>query len=115
LINKDIFNLNSSVKYDIIVSNPPYIAAAETKALLKNKIVSDPYISLNGGADGLDFYRLFRNVCLKNLKEDGFMIFEHGINQRDGIAQIFDKKTFDIETFDDLSKIDRVIIVKRIH
>ncbi|MBN2545254.1 MAG: peptide chain release factor N(5)-glutamine methyltransferase [Spirochaetes bacterium] len=113
LLNIDIFKFNSSKKYDIIISNPPYIASDETKILLKNKTVSDPYISLNGGTDGLDFYRLFKNICIKNLNKRGFMIFEHGMGQRSKILEIFNDEIFNIEFYNDMSDIDRVIIVKR--
>lgn len=111
-LKNNIFNFDSTIKYDILISNPPYIKKHEAKKLLKDKILFDPFDSLNGGIDGLDFYRLFCSLFDKLLKKEGFMILEHGIGQRNDIINIF-KNNFDFETYDDLAGIDRIILIKR--
>lgn len=113
LVNKDISKFFSDKKYDIIISNPPYVKREEAKELLKRNILSDPFIALNGGSDGLKFYYVLKEVSIKLLKDTGFMIFEHGINQREDIKKIFDKELFCITNFNDIAGIDRFMLITR--
>jgi release factor glutamine methyltransferase len=114
LIHKNIFKFIPHKKYDIIVSNPPYIKKETAKQLIKNKIICDPLISLDGGKDGLLFYRRLLIIAERCLKIGGMMFLEHGQGQRLDIISIFDKRNFFIKTYDDLSGIDRALqIIKR--
>lgn len=83
LIEADFIDYSTEKKYDIIISNPPYIPAKEAKKLIKNRILSDPILALNGGRDGMIFYRLLYNFIQSNLKKNGYLIIEHGIDQKE--------------------------------
>ena len=113
LINVDIFSFVPGKKYDLIVSNPPYIPSAEVDELLKSKRLSDPPIALDGGNDGLKFYREIAGFAGKFLKDSGVLVIEHGMAQRNDIISMFDKNEVSIDCFDDLSGIDRVIRIKK--
>lgn len=100
--------------YDIIVSNPPYVAEGEINAL-QPELRFEPRFALSGGADGLDFYRRIiagAPVCLKN---KGLLIMEIGLGQRPGIEKIFlDSGKFElVEVIKDYSNIDRVVVAKK--
>jgi release factor glutamine methyltransferase len=110
----DFFKFIPEKKYDLIVSNPPYIPSFEVDRLLKYKNISDPRISLDGGKDGLDFYRHLSLFSGEFLKIGGFLIMEHGAGQRNSIAGMFDPAVYEIEFYDDLSGIDRVLKIKKI-
>lgn len=113
LLNRNVFGFSEEKKYDIIVSNPPYIRSKEIKDLIKERLVSDPDIALDGGDDGLDFYREIKDIAESNLKNNGWLFLEHGQGQRDDILKIFNNRYFYCETFDDISNIDRVIAVNK--
>jgi release factor glutamine methyltransferase len=113
LIKKSIFDFRTAKKYDIIISNPPYIERKQVKFLIKNKIVSDPVKSLDGGIDGLKFYRKLKFFALNNLAENDFLLVEHGFDQKDNILSIFNDNIFSCETFKDLNNLDRAILIKR--
>jgi release factor glutamine methyltransferase len=100
-------------RYDTIVSNPPYIPTQEISNL-QPEIQYEPRVSLDGGEDGLGFFRKIIKDAPKYLNEGGFMILEMGFSQRKDIENIF-KKTgiFEIiEVVKDYSNIDRVIVAK---
>lgn len=95
--------------YDIIVSNPPYVRTSEIPKLQK-EIQHEPYISLNGGKDGLDFYEKIIYGCRRYLKKNGFLIFEIGYHHSKKIKKMMDKiglKNINIEK--DYSGLERVI------
>lgn len=113
LINKSIFDFNPDKKYDIIASNPPYIESVVVKDIIEKKIVSDPVISLDGGEDGLDFYNYFFEFALRSLHREGFMIMEHGYNQKEAIKTIADSyECFSVECIKDYSSLDRFVVVR---
>ncbi|MCK4798598.1 MAG: peptide chain release factor N(5)-glutamine methyltransferase [Spirochaetes bacterium] len=112
LIYKDIFHFSTSKKYDIIVSNPPYIQTDDAKKLVKKRIISDPLISLDGGKNGLNFYHRLKIFTENNLIKNGWIFMEHGIMQREKIIKIFKHRNFNISVYDDLAKIDRVIAIQ---
>ncbi|OHD05957.1 MAG: protein-(glutamine-N5) methyltransferase, release factor-specific [Spirochaetes bacterium GWD1_27_9] len=112
LIKSDFFKFSPKKQYDLIISNPPYIPQKEVENLIKNKIVSDPKIALAGGKDGLVFYKKLKEFGLKFLKSSGFIVFEHGIGQREDIKNIFGND-FKIECFDDLAGIDRAFVIQK--
>lgn len=74
-------------KFDAIISNPPYIRSSEIDALAP-EIAFEPRIALDGGADGLDFYRKILEKQKKLLKSGGFFIFEIGYDQADAISAL---------------------------
>jgi len=101
--------------YDIIISNPPYIPTGEIKEL-QQEIKYEPRIALDGGRDGLDFYRRIVAGAPNYLNKRGFLIMEMGFGQRASIENIFQKsEIFEIiKIVKDYNNIERVIIAKKI-
>lgn len=92
---------------DVIVSNPPYIPRSDILELDKKVKEFEPISALDGGEDGLDFYRLIsENAPLKN---NGIIAFEVGIGQADAVAGLLNTRFTDVEITKDLSGIDRVV------
>ncbi len=100
-------------KFDIIVSNPPYI---ETEIIntLSVEVKQEPHIALDGGQDGLDFYRIIAKEGSKYLKENGAILLEIGYNQKESVTKLFEEmeEYANIECIQDLSGNDRVIRMK---
>lgn len=95
--------------YDLIVSNPPYINDADMKSL-QPEVNFEPATALEGGDDGLLFYRAITKNYKKHLKNDGILAFEVGINQAESVAEILKENEFtDVKTRKDYSEIDRVV------
>ncbi len=98
-------------EFDVILANPPYIPSDDI-AKLDDKVKNfEPRLALDGGKDGLKFYRVIRENFEAHLKEDGVMLLEFGIDQQDAIRDIF--CDFDVEIAKDMSNIDRFAIIKR--
>jgi len=106
-------NLNNR-KFDFIVSNPPYIKTSEIKDL-SNEVKNEPHIALDGGKDGLDFYRLIIDEGYKYLNENGYICIEIGYDQKEEILGLIYKsnKYHDVRSYKDLGGNDRVIIIKK--
>ena len=102
--------------FDIIVSNPPYIAEAEFGSLQK-EVLREPRIALDGGADGLDFYRKIISSSALHLKRNGFLAMEIGYGQLKAISDIINAggRSKLMEVNKDWRGIDRVIVVKWIN
>ena len=116
-IQSDLFhnyNLEPDT-YNLIVSNPPYIPTAQMKTL-QPEVRYEPGIALDGGRDGLDFYRRIIGSSALYLEGDGFLILEAGFNQRDAIENIFQKaRDFKItDAIKDYNHIDRVIVAQKL-
>jgi len=105
-----------NTQYDIIVSNPPYIPTSEIDTL-QPEIKYEPRIALDGGKDGLDFYRKIISQAPVYLREGSFLIMEIGFNQAAGVKNIFQNSgNFEIiEVVRDYNNIDRVIVAKNIN
>lgn len=108
-IESDMFSQIKD-KYDIIVSNPPYIESKILKELPKD-VQNEPVIALDGGEDGLKFYREISQKAHIYLKNDGFLVVEIGYNQKQSVIEILtnEKKYRNIEAIKDLSNNNRVI------
>lgn len=77
-------------KFDLIVSNPPYITGQEMKELPRSVVDFEPHMALYGGDDGLDFYRaIAKNFC-QALKPEGYLCFEFGDDQGDDVCAILE-------------------------
>jgi release factor glutamine methyltransferase len=100
--------------YDIIVSNPPYIPTGEIKNL-SAEVQWEPRIALDGGRDGLDFYRWMASGGRCLLKKGGLLVVEIGINQCAAVKNIFrDSGFFEIiDIVKDYSDIERVMVVAK--
>lgn len=112
-VESDLFKQLPKEKYDIIVSNPPYIKKEIIKSLEK-EVQKEPQIALDGGYDGLDFYRKIISKADEFLKFNGYICFEIGYDQRDDVLELFknEGKYVDARCKKDLFDNDRVIIAK---
>ena len=98
-------------KYDIILSNPPYIEKDVIETLEPDVKDYEPLSALDGGNDGLDFYRRIINDIDSYLNKNGCVIFEIGYNQGDKVSKLLSEKGFEnISVEKDLSGLDRVVI-----
>lgn len=101
---------NVSGQYDVIVSNPPYIAQAELPMLMPEVLHFEPMQALDGGADGLDFYRSITAEAPQYLKENGYLFFEIGYDQGKAVQQLMQDAGFkDVTIRKDLAGNDRVV------
>lgn len=100
-------------KFDIIVSNPPYIKT-DVIPKLDKQVQNEPHIALDGGKDGLKFYKIIIEEAQKYLKENGKLILEIGYDQKEEVENLIKQsgQYKKIEVIKDLSQNDRVIIVK---
>lgn len=102
-----------AMSYELVISNPPYVTTAEIDNL-QREIRYEPRIALDGGRDGLDFYRRIISEAPNYLKNNGFLILEIGFNQIDALKNLFqNSEDFEIiEVVKDYNNIDRVIVAR---
>ncbi|OPJ64089.1 release factor glutamine methyltransferase [Clostridium chromiireducens] len=101
--------------YDIIVSNPPYIEAEEIDKLMDDVKNYEPHTALDGGTDGLDFYRKIIDQSQYVLKQSGILAFEIGYNQGEAVKLLMEEHNFeDIKVIKDFASLDRIVIGIRI-
>lgn len=100
-------------KYDVIVSNPPYITTEEMKRLPQSVKDYEPHLALHGGDDGLIFYRnIAQNFC-QALKPGGYLCFEFGMGQGDDVCQILEMNGYTIlERSRDYNEIERAVVAQ---
>lgn len=112
---EDFFRLlNSEEKADILVSNPPYIRSSELSVLMPDVRDYEPSSALDGGEDGLIFYRRIAQLAPALLWRGGLLALEAGYDQADDIAELLDRNGFcDIRFALDLSGIRRVVLARR--
>ena len=105
----DMFAPLSGKIFDAIVSNPPYIPTGDLPTL-QAEVQSEPTLALDGGTDGLTFYRRLADASPKFLSSGGLLAVEVGINQASTVKEIFTRAGFvDVEILRDLSGIERVV------
>ncbi len=101
-------------RYDIIVSNPPYIPSAVVDTLMPEVRDHEPRLALDGTEDGLHFYRLIIKQAKDYLKEEGYVFFEIGFDQAEDVRKIFVEEGYEsVVVKQDLAGLDRVIYAKR--
>ena len=113
VIKANIFDdILSDKKYHIVVSNPPYIEKDTIKNLQTEVSCYEPKLALDGGIDGLDYYRRIVELFKKIHEKDGILAVEIGYNQKEKVVDIFRNIELfkKIETYKDLSENDRVVI-----
>ena len=111
-IESDMFD-EIEEEFDIIVSNPPYIKTDEIKHLSED-VQNEPIISLDGGEDGLDFYRILVEESFKYLSDNGYLCMEIGYDQKDKVIDLLKQNGNykNIKCIKDLSGNDRVIVAQ---
>ncbi|WP_347993139.1 peptide chain release factor N(5)-glutamine methyltransferase [uncultured Eubacterium sp.] len=112
-IESDLFE-NVSGKYDIIVSNPPYISKSDIETLMEEVKNHEPMMALNGDEDGLKFYKKISEKLNEYLSDDGMIFYEIGYDQGKTVPDILKQYNFkDINVYKDLSENDRVVIARK--
>jgi len=113
IIQSDLFE-NIQDKFDIIVSNPPYIKSDIIKTLDK-EVQNEPILALDGGKDGLDIYRKIIEQAYKYLNENGYLCLEIGYDQKEDVIKIIEetKQYKDIYSKKDLAGNDRIVICNK--
>lgn len=111
-VKSDLFtNIDKETKFDIIVSNPPYIKREVIDTLDKQVKDYEPYNALEGGVDGLDFYRAITKQAKEYLKKGGILAYEVGHDQSEDVSKLMEMDGYtNIYTLKDLQQIDRVVI-----
>lgn len=108
-IRCDILREVPQKKYDIIVSNPPYIESAVIPTLDKNVRCFEPHGALDGGEDGLVFYRRICSAAPKILNNGGLLAFEVGYDQAESVSELMKPNFEKIEILKDLCGVSRVV------
>lgn len=110
-VESDMFADINESNFDVIVSNPPYIETS-TIASLDKEVQNEPLIALDGGIDGLDFYKTIIKSAPQHLSSNGKLFFEIGYNQKEAIFELINKseKLHNAVCIKDLAENDRVLI-----
>ncbi|OFO60144.1 protein-(glutamine-N5) methyltransferase, release factor-specific [Peptoniphilus sp. HMSC075B08] len=108
IMKSDLFT-NIKESFDLIYSNPPYIKSDEIEKLQVEVRKHEPRLALDGGEDGLHFYRKIIEKTPKYLNDRGYLVFEIGHDEAKDICALMEDK-FDVEVIKDLSKLDRVVV-----
>lgn len=112
-VQSDMFD-NVHGSFDVIVSNPPYIPSKDIAELEPEVREHDPLAALDGGADGLDFYRRIADGCGTALKDGGRLYLEIGFDQAEALKDLLSSHGFDdIKVYQDLAGLDRVVTAQK--
>ena len=111
-VQGDLFeNIASEDMFDMIVSNPPYIPSQAIGGLQDEVRLYDPHIALDGGEDGLLFYRRIVKESIPHLKKGGRLLFEIGCEQAETVSNLMESAGFkDVRVKKDLAGLDRVVM-----
>ncbi|MCR5311997.1 MAG: peptide chain release factor N(5)-glutamine methyltransferase [Lachnospiraceae bacterium] len=108
-VRGDLFE-NVTGRFDLLVSNPPYIVTCEIEELMPEVRDHDPFIALNGHEDGLFFYQRIINECPGYLNRGAYVFFEIGCEQGAAVSGLLESAGFkDVEVLKDLAGLDRVV------
>ena len=100
-------------KFDLIVSNPPYITTAEMEQLDASVKDFEPHLALHGGLDGLDFYRAIAENYRAALKPGGYLCFEFGMGQGDAVCKILEENQYKIlDRTMDYNGVERAVLAQ---
>ena len=97
---------------DLVICNPPYIPTDDIR-LLDPQVGYEPETALDGGEDGLKYYRVITALVPHILKKDGVLIYEIGIGQCNDVSAILHAAGFNVAVLKDYGKIDRILLAKR--
>ncbi len=109
-IESDLFSTidGDDRKFDVIVTNPPYIKTDDIKTLQKEVKDFEPILALDGGKDGYDFYKIIVSNAKKHLNDGGVILLECGIGQAKTVAEMFNGFN-NVEIIKDYENIDRIV------
>ncbi len=108
-------NVNDDELFDVIMSNPPYIATGEIETLTEEVRIHDPYIALDGLEDGLHFYREITQQSMNYIKSGGWLLYEIGCTQAHDVSDIMSEYGYsNIKVIKDLAGLDRVVMGQRL-
>ena len=111
-IHSDLFE-NIEGRFDVIVSNPPYIATKEIETLSPEVRDHEPHMALDGMEDGLFFYRKIVSASKDFLNPEGWLCFEIGYDQGEAVSDMMKKTGYqEVQVIKDLAGLDRVVIGK---
>jgi len=111
LFKKSNFFENVKGKYDLIISNPPYIETKTIDSLDKEVKLFDPMLALDGGNDGLHCYKLIADNAVNFLNKNGYIILEIGYNQKDLVIKVFENHGYILKAqIKDLGKNNRCLV-----
>ncbi len=112
-ISSDMFTNLNEEKFDIIVSNPPYIKTNVIEEL-DMQVKNEPYIALDGGKDGLEFYKKIINESYQYLKFNGYLCLEIGFDQKIDVIELIENTERFIGTYSkkDLFDNDRIVVTR---
>lgn len=110
-IKSDMFT-NVEGKFDLIVSNPPYIDSEEIKDLQTEVVKHDPRLALDGGEMGLKYYNIIHDNLRKHLNDNGILVLEIGEDQKELLTSLFNDFNL-LESLQDYSGNDRIMVFKK--
>ena len=112
-VKSNLFNKMEKMKFDIIVSNPPYIKKSDIN-YLSQEVRKEPELALDGGFDGLDFYRKITEQAIEYLKFGSYLCYEIGYDQKEDVMEIIKNQGNYSNTYskNDLGGNDRVIVTQ---
>ena len=110
-VESDLFS-NIQDKFDIIVSNPPYIAHDDKKTIKENVLNYDPHLALFADEEGMYFYRNIIEKSRSYLNEKGIMFFEIGYDQKEKIITLGENNKFETVVYKDINGRDRIAVLK---
>lgn len=110
LFSEELFSKLNEYRFDIIASNPPYIKS-EVVPTLAVQCHFEPKIALDGGKDGLDFYKIILSKYIKLLKPDGKTVLEIGYDQAEDIKRLCRERGLNVSIYRDYGGNDRVAVV----
>ncbi len=108
-VEVDIFTYEPYGKYDLIVSNPPYIKSSDIDGLQKEVNAFEPRSALDGGTTGLSYYERIVKISPKLLNINGMLAFEVGFDQAEDVKKLMEKNFCDIKIIKDLCGVERVV------
>ncbi|MBP3338433.1 MAG: peptide chain release factor N(5)-glutamine methyltransferase [Lachnospiraceae bacterium] len=118
-VNSDLFEAfdegENAVKFDFIISNPPYIRSDEIEGLMREVRLHEPRLALDGDDDGLKFYNIITKEAAKRLYDGGWLLYEIGCDQGISVSELMKESGFtEVKVIKDLAGLDRVVIGKKI-